>query len=158
MSTSAAENAPRVVTPGIPLTTEEAAAILEIAHLAVAADRRLTDDELLALRGIAGRVRSIAAKHFDANAVLGDRELFEMIEGYGERTREEADARLRELGRSLGPSARTLAYRVAYALSMCDLDAADEEFEFDLQLIDALELTTDQVGLLQAEVNAAIAG
>lgn len=157
MSTSAAENAPRVVTPGITISPAEAEAILEIAHLAVAADRKLSDDELRALDGIAGRVRSLAAKKFDANALLGDRELFAMIERFGDRDREEADARLRELGKALSPAARTLAYRVAYALSMCDLDAADEEFEFDLQLIDALGLTDEQVGLLQAEVNATIA-
>lgn len=157
MSTSAAENAPRVVAPGIPISPAEAEAILEIAHLAVAADRKLSDDELRALDGIGGRIRSLAAKKFDPDALLGDRELFAMIERFGDRDREEADARLRELGKTLSPAARTLAYRVAYALSMCDLDAADAEFEFDLQLIDALELTDEQVGLLQAEVNATIA-
>lgn len=159
MSTPAAENAPRVVTPGVPLTPAEAEAILEIAHLAVAADRKLSDDEVTAMRGIVARVRALAAKQKLApDAKVSERDLWALVDGYGERDREQADGRLRELAAALSPAARTLAYRVAYALSTCDLDAADEEFEFDLQLIDALELSDEQVQLLQAEVNAIIAG
>jgi len=41
---------------------------------------------------------------------------------------------------------------------MCDLDSSDEEFEFDLQLIDALELTADQASQLAEEVQELLQG
>jgi hypothetical protein len=154
MSAPAPELAAQVVRPDVALGPDECERILEIAYFAIAADARLTDDELEALRRIAGRLRTLAAGAFDAGARLGQRELDALLDRFAEtRDREAADERLRELGAKLPrPDLRALAYKIAYALSLVDLDASDQEFEFDLQLIEGLELDQDQAEALAAEV------
>ena len=56
MTTRAAELAANVVPPGLKITNEEREIILEIAFLAVAADAKLSDEELYALSRIASRL------------------------------------------------------------------------------------------------------
>lgn len=146
MTTRAAELAANVVPAGLRITNEERDIILEIAFLAVAADSKLSDEELYALSRIASR---LAGK----DGPCANEELDEIIARFATwRDRKEVDERLQLLGGKLSPSARGLAYRIAYVLAMCDLDSSDEEFEFDLQLIDALELTADQAQRLAKEV------
>ena len=73
--------------------------------------------------------------------------------------REGADARLHELGKTLErKEARRIAYKTAYALAVADLATSDEEFEFDLQLIDSLALSQDEADELAAEVMNAFGG
>lgn len=151
MTTRASELAARVVPATLKVTSGERDAILEIAFLAAAADHKLSEEELEAFRRIAARL--------EGKAALTDKELGERLERFSNvPTREQVDQRLRELGGGLSPAARTLAYRVAYALAMCDLESSDEEFEFDLQLIDALELTADQASSLAGEVQEILQG
>lgn len=50
-------------------------------------------------------------------------------------------------------SCATKAYKLAYALSLCDLETTDEEFKFDLELIDSLRLTQDEATALADEVH-----
>lgn len=137
----------RVVPPGLKTTKAERDAILEIAYLAVAADHKLSDDELDALSRIASKLHGAEQNLNDVLGRFGER-----------REQQEVETRLRELGASLSPAARSLAYRVAYALAMCDLDTSDEEFEFDLNLIDALDLTSDQAAQLADEVQRVLQG
>lgn len=127
------------------LTDPERHAIVEIAYLAVAADHRVNVQEEAALRSIAQKLG--AAKDVDR-----------IIERLGSaRDRTTADARLRELAKSLASyEARAVAYKAAYAVALADLASSDEEFEFDLQLIDALQLPQSEVERLAEEVMVAI--
>ena len=134
------------------LSKAEADGILEIAFLAIAADRKLHDEELVAFRAVAGRLRQLSGS---ASApTVSDRDFELILERFGpDLDREVAEEHLRARGAELTrPEARKLAYQVAYALALCDLETSDEEFEFDLQLIDALALTTEEADALEDEV------
>ncbi len=134
------------------LSKAEADGILEIAFLAIAADRKLHDEELVAFRAVAGRLRQLSGS---ASApTVSDRDFELILERFGpDLDREVAEEHLRARGAELTrPEARKLAYKVAYALALCDLETSDEEFEFDLQLIDALALTTEEADALEDEV------
>ncbi|MBK6696157.1 MAG: hypothetical protein IPG50_28760 [Myxococcales bacterium] len=134
------------------LSKAEADGILEIAFLAIAADRKLHDEELVAFRAVAGRLRQLSGSA--AAPTVSDRDFELILERFGpDLDREVAEEHLRARGAELTrPEARKLAYKVAYALALCDLETSDEEFEFDLQLIDALALTTEEADALEDEV------
>lgn len=138
------------------LTKEESAAVLEIAFLAIAADHNLREEELEAFRGVAGRLRDLCTQG-EAPHEVGDRELERILESFsGDMDRTVADERLRVVsGLIKRQEIRELAYKVAYALALCDLATSDEEFEFDLQLVDALGLNHGDVDRLEDEVLAA---
>ncbi len=144
-----------VVPAGGPLvlTAAEREAILEIAYLAIWADHKLRDEEIAAFRAVASRLSNLVdgAKSGD----LSDRELNAILDRFAKGLeRAEADERLRVLCTGLTRTApRGLAYKLAYALSLCDLETTDEEFEFDLQLIDSLKLTQDEASALADEVH-----
>lgn len=144
---------------GLALSEAESKAMLEIAFLAIAADRKLRDEELEAFRGVAGRLKALSAAAADgaSGAPVSVRELDSILDGFnGDLERDVADQRLRILAAELKrPEVKALTYKVAYALALCDLDTSDEEFEFDLQLVDALGLSQDEVGDLEDEVMAA---
>jgi hypothetical protein len=145
---SIASDIPKIIPQGLALTGAQTHAIIEIAYLAVAADRTIHPDEEAALRVFA---RALGRNGSDAeiDGLLAN--------GGGGRDREAADARLRVLATGLTTTAsRELAYKAAYAMSLADLAAADEEFEFDLELIDALGLTSEAVDELTAEVVAVL--
>lgn len=140
--------APERVAAAVPANSSlpafERRAILEIALLAIAADQQITEEESAAFHAV--------AKRLDVDAAP-------LIEQYHGLTREQADAKLLELAEALSTyEARTLAYRAAYAMSLADDEASDEEFEFDLQLVDALELSQEEADRLIGEVATAING
>jgi hypothetical protein len=144
------------------LTKEEADAMLEIAFLAIAADRTLRDEEIEAFRGVAGRLRDLRGGPAPAGAAnpphdVGDRELERILESFSaDMDRAVADERLRVVAAAITrPEVRALTYKVAYALALCDLATSDEEFEFDLELVDALDLRRAEVERLEDEVLAA---
>lgn len=127
------------------LSDAERSAVLEIGLLCIASDGRVDPDEEKAFRAIGSK---LGEKKLDA--IMG--KLHDNL------TREEADARVLELAKVFGSDAtKRIAYKVAYAMSLADLSAADEEFEFDLQLVDALGLSQDTVDQLVEEVNGALA-
>jgi len=135
------------------LTAGEREAILEIAYLAIWADHKLRDEEIAAFRAVASRLSNLVEK--DAGRELSDRELNAILDRFAKGLeRAEADERLRVLCAGLTRTApRGLAYKLAYALALCDLETTDEEFEFDLQLIDSLKLTQDEASALADEVH-----
>jgi hypothetical protein len=157
---SSAELSARVVPEtqdGPALTASEIDAIVEIAYLTIAADRRLDVAEIEAFRGVIERLRG---QRIPDGAL--DRVLDEMY-GRAERARGTkddgtgyADERLRALAEKMSTPARELAYRVAYAMGLADMEASDEEFELDLQLVDALELSNDRAEELADEVIAVL--
>ncbi len=129
------------------LPVEERDAILEVAFLAVAADRHINAAEEDALRALARALDPARAKA-NVGALLA--------RGV-DPDRDTADAHLLTVvGRLATDEARALAYQGAYAVAQADLDAADEEFEFDLQLIDALGLDQDTADQLAQQVVAAL--
>ena len=139
------------------LTKKEAAAILEIAFLAIAADHKLRDEEIEAFRGVAGRLKDLSSGSAKTSGPMGDRELEAILDSFSaDMDRAVADERLLVVAKDLDRAeVRALAYKVAYALALCDLDTSDEEFEFDLQLVDALNLSQEDVGALEDDVLAA---
>jgi hypothetical protein len=135
-------------------TPAEIDAIVEIAYLTIAADRKLDEAEINAFRRVIERLRGAAIPDGALDRVLDE------MYARAERARlgDEAarggyaDERLRALAAKMSTEARELAYRVAYAMGMADMDASDEEFELDLQLVDALELTNERAETLADEV------
>ncbi len=140
----AAELVPRVIPEGFSASASEGDAILEIAYLAIFADHKLSDDELDAFRGVVGRIKGTVPSPSATDALLD--ELQSRVGGG------DPDERLRAVAAPLSPAAREIAYKVAYALGLSDMDSSDEEFEFDLQLVDALELSNDRAEDLADEV------
>ena len=150
-----AEQVGNVVPSKLDLTPKERDAILEIAYLAIAADRVLNEEEVEAFRAVASKLRAPSdattgqmseaelgtlldrftnrLEHTKATMVPGD----DAEDSDTERSRllrAEADERLNALCTDLPrPDTRELAYKIAYALALCDLETTDEEFEFDLQ-------------------------
>jgi tellurite resistance protein len=132
----------RAMPPNLALSEQERAAVLEIAYLAIASDEEISEVEISALRTIAA---SLGASRADVDRLLATFE--------GRADREAADARLRTVAAELRTdAARETAYRAAYAVAISDLATSDQEFEFDLQLIDALGLTQADADRISGEV------
>lgn len=142
-----ADSIAKLAAPHTSLPAPERAAVIEIAFLAVSADRKIQRAEELALRAFA-RALSGAAGEPTVDALFA---------GGIELDREAADARLRAVAAVLtSAESRALAYQGAYAVALADLATDDEEFEFDLQLIDALGLEQSHVDALTRDVVAAL--
>ncbi len=147
------------VVPALTLTAREREAILELSYLAIAADRKLMPEEIEAFRAIASRLREVVPSDEpppsrEVHALLSDRELNALLDKYGAGLdRAASGERLHAVAGDLRrPEARDVGYKVAYALALCDLETSDEEFEFDLDLIDALELPQERAEELADEV------
>jgi len=127
----------------VTLTPAERDAVLETALLAIASDGVIDPTEAAAFIAIAERLGAQGAPM--------------LVRFEGSMTRHQADAQLLEVAkRLLSPASRALAYRAAYTLSLADEMASDGEFEFDLQLLDALDLPQAEADRLVEEVDAAI--
>jgi hypothetical protein len=138
------------ISSDVVLSEGEREAVLEIALLAISADRSIDQDERVALRSIA------AALGGEAAAARAEADVDALI-ARGLIARDDADARLRELApRFRSDAARGVAYKAALAVAKANRDDADEEFEFDLQLIDALDLSQEAVDALAAQVSRAL--
>lgn len=134
----------RVVTPQSP---DDARRIIEIACLAVASDGRLADEELSALRVLSSELRAVSAAELEPliHAALGM------------SSRDDRTERLRTLADALSnEAARHCAYKVSVVTALADLASADEEFEFDLDVQDALRLEPEIADRLSAEVHEAL--
>jgi len=137
-------------------------AILEIAYLTMAVDEELRDEEIDAFSVIAA---NMLGKASGANATatkggLDDASLREWLDRFnGDHDRDSIVTRLEAAVTSLGAGkdARLVAYRIACLMAMSDMDAADQEFEFDLDLIATLGLSQEEAEGVLEEVNAAVA-
>jgi hypothetical protein len=154
---SAADFVSKVLPEAAQLQPGEVDAILEIAYLTIAADRRLTEQELDAFRAVLERLRAISTglmgpvSRTQLDKTLDDMYLRADSARESSRTGYD-DERLQQLGTKLKPPAREIAYKVAYAIGLVDMDSSDEEFQLDLQLVDALELTNERAEALANEV------
>lgn len=131
-------------------TTAEA--ILEIAYLAIAADRRIEDAEVEAFGFVGARLLG------HDEETLPEAQINGWLDHFRARLdRSTAHDRIEAVAASLPlQDARLAAYRIAFFLGIVDLDASDREFEFDLQLVASLGLEQDTVDRIAAEVNEAI--
>ncbi len=148
-----AESIANVVPEKSGLPAAEVDAIVEIAYLTIAADRRLADDEVTAFHKVLERLRGQSVAQTELSRVLDD------MYGRADAARDAhgyADERLRALAGKMGTPGRELAYKVAYAMGLADMDSSDEEFELDLQLQDALEISNDRAESLADEVMAVL--
>lgn len=138
------------------VTPDDVKRIVEIACLAVASDGHIADEEIAAVRvlgaelcaAVAGAEKAVASENAIARlahecSALGSRE------AQVERLRAAAEA-------LSSNAARALAYKVSVATAMSDLASTDEEFEFDIDVQDALGLGTDDAERLAREVNEAL--
>jgi hypothetical protein len=135
----------QLVTPQSP---DDAKRILEIACLAVASDGTLAPEERAVLHALSGTLHAYSPAELDALAG-------EAIAG---RTREDRLARMRTLAAELSTqAAQHCAYKISVLTALADLAAQDEEFEFDLDIQEALELAPETAVRLTSEVNELLA-
>ncbi|MEO7112864.1 MAG: hypothetical protein ABI183_20645 [Polyangiaceae bacterium] len=165
-----AEQVGNVVPKQLDLTPKESDAVLEIAYLAIAADRVLNEEEVAAFKQVASKLRGGDGSMSEAElgtlldrftnrlehtrATMEPAEDMDDVDDERKRLlRAEADERLLALTADLPRmETRELAYKLAYALALCDLETTDDEFEFDLQLVDALGINSDRAGELADDV------
>ena len=137
-----------------PLGLPERQAILEAAFLVIAADREIHQQEALALERVAAKLWTKSN-----DEPLDAAELRHLLDRFtNARERQGQDARLEAVAAALPrPTTRALAYKVACAMAMSDLDVHDREFELDLSLIAALGLPQQTADDLAAEVHESLA-
>jgi tellurite resistance protein len=126
-------------------------AIVEIAYLTMAVDQQLREEELEAF--------TLIWAELNGGQPPQERELYQRLDKLGEALdRTTILGRLEKSAGVLGEDkrAKLAAYRVASLMALADLDAADREFEFDLDLISALGLTQEEADEVADQVNAAI--
>lgn len=149
----------RVLPERADLTVGEVDALLEAAFLATAADGRLSPEEYEAFRSVASALRQIAAgKGSGPRKRIADEDLDALFERFAVRsdhaTRSE---RLLTMSAKLGRTlVKELAYKVAFAMALCDLEANADESDYDDELVAAFGLDQDRADTLAAEVYAAL--
>jgi len=122
------------------LATEDAAALVGIAYLALDADDREDPDEIAVVDEIAQQLCALANVEVAAPGVRATDD-YERLE------------QIRKLGAQLsGTPARELAYALAYAVSISDLDLAPAETELLADLAVALGIPDDRAAELAAMV------
>lgn len=129
-------------------STEHQDLLLELAFLATAADGRLDDDELKAFTEIATRLRGKPQGSKDVDALL-DR-------FGGTVAQRDIEERLHKLAPGLPSELKPIAFKLAVALGVADLDASEDESELQAILAEALGFDDDKVGELTAEVYASL--
>jgi hypothetical protein len=140
-----------------PFERPVAEAILEIAYLTMAVDEELRDEEIDAFSVIAANMLGHGKK---GGGGLDDASLRAWLDRFsGDQDRGSILERLEKAVKGLGKdkAARLAAYRVACLMAMSDMDAADREFEFDLDLIATLGISQEEAEGVVEEVNAAVA-
>lgn len=131
------------------ISDQERSAILEVAYLAIAADGKLMEEELDAF------VQAMLLLYGpDASPEQVKKVVDHLISQFEQG---EDQAMLSALAADLTrPEARDLAYKLAYAMAMSDLDTDDDEFHFDLRLREALGVTDEAAEALVDQVIDAI--
>lgn len=137
-----------LVPAGVNPSAEQQDVLLELAFLATAADGRLHDDELHAFIEIASRLRGKPQADKDVDALL-DR-------FGGTIEQRDIEARVHKIAPTLPTELRPIAFKLAVALGVVDLDASEDESELQAVLAEALGLDDDKVGELTAEVYASL--
>ncbi|NUO49566.1 MAG: hypothetical protein HOV80_11985 [Polyangiaceae bacterium] len=135
-----------------PFSKPVADAVLEVAYLTMAVDEELRDEELEAFALIAGEL-------VGGGEAPDSRQMAKRLDGLGQALDKSTILeRLEKTAATFGDdkTAKLAAYRVATLMANIDLDAADREFEFDLDLIATLGLAQEEADTIADEVNTAI--
>lgn len=128
------------------ISREDAERVLEIAALAVISDGQVAPEELSVLRIVRD---DLGVRSTDVGSLLNK------VVTLG--SRDAQLERLRAVGSALeSEAARHLAYKVTVLTALADLASADEEFEFDIDVQDALKLASADADRLNGEVHEAI--
>ncbi len=138
------------------ITSDDAARIVEIACMTVASDGTIAPEELAAARTLGTAVRTLVAG--GVASPLSANDLDAVVSRCNDMpVEEERLEHLRKVAVGLSSArARQLAYKVSMAVAMSDLASSDEEFEFDIALLDALDLGSDVGDRLAGEVHEAL--
>jgi uncharacterized tellurite resistance protein B-like protein len=137
----------RALTNGGPVSKADARLAIEIACLAVASDGKLANEELAALRALNAELNAFA--NAELEGLIG--------KSLALHSREDRLDRLQATANALSTEgARHLAYQLSVVTALADLATADEEFEFDLDVQDALKLDSELAERLSGEVNEAL--
>ena len=149
----------RAFQPTDPLSPAELEAILETAYVVVSADRTVREEEIEAIEAVAVRLGEPGPRRAGTAPAPSPEALAQLLDVFSERLqRDGAEKRLEAIAAALPrPTTRALAYRVACALSLSDLDTHDREFELDLSLIAAFGLPQETADELAAEVHESLA-
>jgi hypothetical protein len=136
------------------LSKAQAEALLEAAYLATAANGNLSDPEVESFRALVPRIYTMAGENAKSPT---NRELRDMLDRFDANMRHtDIPDRLRSLANVLDrPELRDLAYKLGFAISLCDLATDDDEADYLDALTDAFELE-GRVDTLTAEVYAAL--
>ena len=139
-----------------PLSQAELEAILEAAYLVVSSDRQIRPEEEAALGRVARRLAE-QNRALDGAGIAPPLE--NLLVELGElKNRDGQSGRVEAVAAALPrPTSRALAYRVACAISLSDLEMHDREFEIDLALISALGLPQETADEIAAEVQESLA-
>lgn len=120
----------------------DARRVVEIACLAVAADGQLAEEELHVIRVLCKELE-VDLRAVDEVLAMG--------------SREDRLDRLREVAsRFESEPAKRLAYKMTVLTSVSDLASQDEEFEFDLDVQEALGISGEEADELASEVHEAL--
>ena len=141
-----------------PFPRPVAESILEIAYLTMAVDEDLRDEEIEAFSVIAAAMLQ-QKRTPGTHEALEDVALRDWLDKFaGQLDRGTIQERLEAAVKSLGDNhaAKLASYRVACLMAMSDFDAADREFEFDLQLIATLGVSQEEADIIVDEVNQAV--
>jgi hypothetical protein len=150
----------RVIQGRAPLARGVVEAILEVAYLAMRADKHLAEEEVDVFARVAGALLAPPpAQHYRAQAdhhraapPLDTKEVNRWLDRFAGPAE-----RLAALAALLTDSlARSLAYQIACLIAISDLDASDGEDQFDRDLVEALGLSEEDAALLAGEVHDAV--
>jgi len=151
----------RVLGDELTLDPREARAILEIAYLAIAADHVLAAAEIEAFQAVASILRDKAVFSRrgregaeDVDLDLIDAETFEMIGRLASEIGTDRQALHDAAGRLVRREAKEAAYKVAFALTLSDLETSDEEIELDEALAEMLGIDDETAERFENDVYA----
>ena len=151
-----------LVTARVALTEDEADAIIGLAYLAISIDGDTNDEESAAFRAVVVKLRSAIGAvetpyrggHAQRGALTDADHLALLDRMQAEIEHVTFEERLGTLADRLKrlPS-RQLAYRIVYALDVCDLAVNRQEAALERDLASALSLDEDEVAALVEDVS-----
>lgn len=147
-----------VVVPAERLSAQEQEAILALAFLVMASDGVLRPEELEAFDGVVEGLRALGPSEVGADEIVAAPSVAELVERlFADLASTAPEQCAREAASKLNrSSARQLAYKLATMLALVDREISDGEFQLDLTLIDALELSNAEAERLAAEAQRAV--
>ncbi len=141
------------------LTAAEIDALLETVYLAMAADRKLTDEEIGVFAKIVSRVRALEAPETSVYRRSGEekqpsltmKELNAMLDDFVVRLDHASiEDRIKVVTVALpSKEGRLLAYRLASAMGLVDLDATKSERDFCDDLGEAFGISEEEADELE---------